>query len=130
MRPADVVLPILRAALPAASVVTWIPDVDYRTYPLVLLRRDGGPRHRTRPTKLALPVVDISVFSAEDLAAAETLYDDVLDVLFDAVRAQTQTAAGYLHSMRETAGPSQDESPFPDTWMVHGAVRLGVRPPR
>ena len=122
------VLPLLRAALPDAKVSSWIEDVDYRTFPLVSIRRDGGVRHETRPTKLSLPVVELAAFSDAGLVEAEELYDTALEALYAAVAAQTQTGAGYLHSIKETVGATQRESPYVDTWMVQGAIRLGLRP--
>jgi hypothetical protein len=130
MRPAEVVLPLLRAALPDVKVSTWIEDVDYRTFPMVAVRRAGGARHATRPNQFSLPVLELSAFSNVGLVEAEELYEDVLESLYGAVDAQTQTPAGYLHSIKETEGATQRESPFPDTWTVQGSVRLGLRPAR
>lgn len=131
MRPQEVVLPILRTALPGASVVSVIPDVDHRTYPLVLVARTGGPRNPTLPRKLSLPVVELAVFHDLGLAEAEELYEDTLEALCDAVKAQTVVeSVGYLHSLTETQGATQSASPFSDTWYVHGSVRVGVRPTR
>lgn len=128
MRPQELVLPLLRQALPDASVVSWIPDVDHRTFPLVLVRRVGGARHADHPTKLSLPVVELSVFSSAGLVECEDLYENALEALYAAVRRQTVVdGVGYLHSIRETQGATQSASPFPDTWMVRGSVRFGLR---
>lgn len=145
IRPQSVILPVLRQALPGVSVVSWIPDVDHRTFPLVAVTRAGGVRHPGRPRLLSHPEVDLSVFHAEGLVQAEELYEDVLDALFDAVDAQTvvpgagyagsgadgseqPSQAAYLHSLAESQGATLTESPFSDTWCVSGSVTVGLRP--
>jgi hypothetical protein len=129
MRPAPVVLAVLRQALPDVEVVSWIPNVDHRTFPLVSVTRAGGTRHEGRPRLLSHPEVDLSVFHAEGLVQAEELYEDVLDALFDAVQAQTVVpGAGYLHSLTESQGATLTKSPFADTWAVAGSVTVGLRP--
>ncbi|AVJ50768.1 tail terminator [Mycobacterium phage OlanP] len=125
-----VVLPILRAALPDVKVGSWIEDIDYRTFPMVNVRRVGGPRHETRPDKLALPVIEMTAYGREGLVETEKLYEDALEALYDAVKYQTQTPAGYLHSIKETMGATQFSSLFQDSWRVQGLIQLGVRPPR
>ncbi|EFV12944.1 hypothetical protein [Segniliparus rugosus] len=126
-----VVLPILRAALPRdVKVGSWIEDVDQRSMPLVNIRRVGGFRHETRPRHLALPIVEMSAFGADGLVETEQLYERALEALYDAVRDQTQTEAGYLHSIKETMGAMQLGSTFQDSWRIQGLIRLGVRPPR
>lgn len=129
-RVATVVLPILRDAFPAAQVTTWIPDVDYRVFPMIQVRRLGGPRHETRPTQLGLPVIELTVYTTDGLPETEQFYEDVLEVLYDAVKNQTETDAGYLHSIKETLGATQFSSLFQDSWRVQGLIKLGVRPPR
>lgn len=129
-RVAEVVLPILREAFPAAQVVTWVPDVDYRLFPMIQVRRVGGLRNPKRPTLLGLPVIELTVYTDVGLPETEQLYEDVLEVLFDAVKRQTPTDAGYLHSMKETFGATQFSSLFQDSWRVQGLIQLGLRPPR
>jgi hypothetical protein len=50
-RPAPVVLPILRDALPGVKVGTWVEDVDLREFPLINIRRVGGVRNPKRPNE-------------------------------------------------------------------------------
>lgn len=127
----SVVLPILRAALPDnVKVGSWVEDIDYRTFPMVNIRRVGGKRHETKPKKLALPVIEMTAYGTEGLIETELLYEDALEALFDAVEAQTQTDAGYLHSIKETMGATQFSSLFQDSWRIQGLIQLGVRPPR
>src|SRR5690606_21200752 len=38
----EIILPVLREALPGVLVTSWIPDVDRRSYPLVNIRKVGG----------------------------------------------------------------------------------------
>lgn len=106
-----------------------IPAVDHRDYPLVVLTRAGGIRNKTLPRKLSLPVLELRVIHDLGLVEAEELYEDTLDALYDAVTEQTVVeGVGHLHSVLETQGASQTASPFPDTFMVSGAVKVGVRP--
>ena len=122
------VLPIRREALPGVAVVSVIPDVDYRTFPIVAIHRAGGTRHPDLPWRFSPPVLEMLAVSASDLAEAEELYDDALDAVYDAVRQQiTVEGVGYLHSIRATEGAGQAPSPYADTWAVQGSVRLGVR---
>lgn len=130
-----VVLPILRAknltdGTTPVTVNSWIPDIDYREFPILQVRRVGGFRHITRPTKLALPVIEMTAYTAVGLVETEQLYEDALEALFDAVKNQTQTEAGYLHSIKETFGATQFSSLFQDTWRIQGLIQLGLRPPR
>ena len=127
----SVVIPILRAALPEhVKVGSWVEDIDYRMFPLVNIRRIGGSRHDRRPTQLGMPVIEMTCFGTEGLIETEKLYESALEVLYEAVRLQTQTPAGYLHSIKETMGATQFSSLFMDSWRVQGLIRLGVRPPQ
>jgi hypothetical protein len=125
-----VVLPILRDALPGVKVGSWVEDIDYRLFPMLNIRRVGGIRHDTRPTELSLPVIEMTAYGTEGLPETELLYEDALETLFAAVSNQTQTPAGYLHSIKETMGATQFSSLFQDSWRIQGLIQLGVRPPR
>lgn len=128
-----VVLPILRAALvpnKAHKCGSWVEDIDYRDFPIINVRRVGGFRHKTRPTALALPVIEMTAYGTVGLVETEQLYEDALEVLYQAVENQTQTEAGYLHSIKETFGATQFSSLFQDSWRIQGLIQLGVRPPR
>ena len=116
MRPQTLILPILREALPGASVVSVVPDVDYRTFPLVTIERAGGTRSESAPRLLAHPELKLTVVSADGLVAAEELYEEALDALYDG-----------LQRFRETQGAIEVESRYPDTWAIEGAVALSVR---
>lgn len=128
----SVVLPILRGypELAGVTVTTWIPDIDYREFPLLNVRRVGGFRHDTRPDLLDKPVIEMTVYGDVGLPETELLYTHALDALYLAVRNQTQTPAGYLCSIKETMGMTQFSSLFMDSWRVQGLIALGVRPPR
>lgn len=128
----SVVLPILRAdpRLSGVTMVTWVPDVDERTFPMINIRRIGGVRNAKQPTLYGRPVVEMTCYSDKNLIEAEQLYEDALEVLYDAVKHQTQTPAGYLQSIRETMGATQFSSLYTDSWRVQGLIQLGLRPPR
>lgn len=129
-RPQDVVLPILRSAVGDrfTKIGSWTEDVDYRQFPLLNVRRIGGIRYRPEPRHLALPLLELSVYGTAGPASTEQLYADVLEALYAAVRNQTPTDAGFLHSIAETVGATQVASPFKGSWLVRGTVRLGIRP--
>lgn len=131
-----IVLPILRARFSdweESQVQSWAPNVDLRVFPFINIRRIGGYRHDTRPTQLSLPVIEMTAYTqlpAGDLPSTETLYDDALEALYAAQAAQTQTPAGYIHSIKETMGATQFSSPYQDSFRVQGLIQLGIRPPQ
>ena len=125
----QVVIPILREAFPGVKIGSWIEDIDYRHFPMINIRRIGGPRHDRRPTDLGLPVIEMTCFTTVGIIDTEQLYEDALEALYDAVRRQHETPEGYLHSMKEVMGATQFSSLFQDSWRVQGLIQLGVRPP-
>lgn len=138
-----IVLPILRDASLTANdgddgpadpvtVTSWAPNIDYRTFPMINVRRLGGIRNPMRPTLLSTPVIEMTAYGGvnQQLEGTEQLYEDALETLYYAVKNQTQTEHGYLHSIFETMGATQFSSPFQDSWRVQGLIQLGVRPPR
>lgn len=132
-----IVRPLLLAAELSGSygaiedrVYSWNPNVDNRVWPWIQIRRLGGPRHDTRPTQLGLPVIEMTCRSQVGLPETEQLYEDAIEVLYEAVDRQTLTEAGYLSSIKETLGATQLSSEFQDSWRVQGLIKLGVRPLR
>lgn len=127
-----VALPILRAypSLTGVKCGSWVEDIDYRDFPMINLRRIGGTRNPEHPLLVATPVIEMTAYGVVDLPSTETLYDDALEALYEAVSLQTTTSAGYLHSIVETMGATEFPSPFQDSWRVQGLIQLGVRPPR
>lgn len=126
----EVALPIIREALPGVAVYSWIPDVDYREYPFLQVRRLGGLPLEGHIDELDKPVIELSAYSRDGLVETENLYLDARWALFDAVRTQKLTDAGYLHSFFDTLGPTQFDSPFDDSWRIQGLIQLGLRPRR
>lgn len=128
----EVVVPILRAdsRLDGVTVTTWIPDIDYREYPILNVRRIGGIRNPDAPSLHSSPVMELTAYHDVGLIECEELYETALDVLYDAVKSQTSTEAGYIQSMYETMGATQFSSSFQDSWRVQGLIRLAVRKPR
>ncbi|ORB67692.1 hypothetical protein [Mycolicibacterium tusciae] len=128
IRPQAVVLPILRAALPGVSVVSVLPDVDHRTYPLIYVRRQGGTRNPNLPRKHSRPAVELEVYSADGLIEAEELYDAAIEALYAAVANQTVVPnVGHLQSILDAHESTQTASEVRDTWKVTGKVGLGLR---
>jgi hypothetical protein len=139
-RVAAIVLPILKTASLTGvygtigdNVFTWVPDVDYRRWPMVEVRRLGGTRNSKAPKLHSLPVIELTVYTKTPeggLPETEQLYEDALEALYDAVEKQTATEFGYLSSIKETMGSTQFSSPYQDSWRVQGLIQLGIRPPR
>lgn len=124
----EVLIPILRDALPGVTVTSWVPDVDDRVFPILNIRRLGGLARD--PNLLDLPVIELTAYAQGGLIVCENLFLDARQVIWDAVDAQTLTSAGYLHSAKETMGPTQFDSPYDDTWRIQGLIALGLRPSR
>lgn len=131
-RPQAVVAPILRGdpRLAGVTVTTWVPDIDYREFPIINIRRIGGIRNPNAPMVHSLPVIEMSVYTDDGLIQCEELYETAIEVLYDAVERGTQTPDGYLSSIYETMGATQFSSLYQDSWRVQGLIRLGVRRPR
>jgi len=108
-------------------ITSWIPDVDKRTFPLINVRRLGGPQS-VDLRRLDLAVIEMTAYSRDGLVATENLYMDARQVLWDAWAKQIVTPAGYIHSFFQTMGPTQFDSPFEDTWRIQGLIQLGIRP--
>ncbi|UBI10050.1 hypothetical protein LA324_05425 [Corynebacterium coyleae] len=127
----EVVLPILRAGLPEdVKVGSWIEDIDYREYPMVNVRRVGGPRSKSRPHDLDNPTVELTAYHGDGLIEAEELYTQCLDLLFEAQEKQTTTEAGHLSRVEEFMGMTQFSSLFQDSWRVQGLISMTIRPNR
>ena len=124
----SLVIPILTAAFPGVRVGSWVEDIDYRTFPMLIVRRVGGTRYEGGPTRFGHSTIELSAYGTVDLPTTETLYEDALDALYDSVNDQTVSARGYIHSIKETFGATQFSSLFQDSWRVQGLISLGVRP--
>lgn len=124
-----VLLPVLREALgPDVKVGSWVEGVDYRDMPLINVRRLGGIaldiNHMDRAT------IELTAYGNEGLVQTENLLLDARQVIWNMVDNQTVTEKGYLHSFRETMGPTQFDSPYDGTWRIQCLIQLGLRPPR
>ncbi|WOT03373.1 hypothetical protein [Corynebacterium pyruviciproducens] len=127
----EVLIPILRRGLPKnVKVGSWIEDIDYRDYPIVNIRRVGGPRSSKQPFLLDTPTVEITAYHSDGIIEAEELYRDCIDVIFKAKEEQWMTDAGWISSVEERMGMTQFSSLFQDSWRIQGLVALTIRPPR
>lgn len=126
-----IVKPILLASpsMQGITITTWVPDIDYRNFPILNLRRIGGGRNPKRPNRLATAVVEMTAYGKVDLGNTEDIYDCALEALYEAVRKQLATEHGTLHSMSENMGATEFGSPFQDSWRIQGLIRLGYKPP-
>ncbi len=124
----EVLIPALRVEFPEAKVGSWVEDIDFRTYPIINIRRLGGLA--VDPQRLDRAVIELTVFGDEDLPSTEDLLYRVREFIYQMHRSQTVVSGGSINSYRETLGPTQFDSPFEDTWRVQMLIQLGVRPSR
>jgi hypothetical protein len=124
----ELIFPVLRDALPGVTIVSWMPAVTDRVFPILKVRRLGGTG--PDPERLDRPVIEMTAYTRDGLVATEELYLDARKVLWDMWKHQTVTASGHIHSFFETFGPTPFDSEIDDTWRVQGLIQLGIRPPR
>lgn len=123
----EVVIPVLRDEFPEAQVVSWVPYIKDRRYPIINVRRLGG--YPVDPRLLDRATIELTAYGDENLEATETLLKRAQIVLWDAVRLQRLVPGiGYLHSYRQTMGMTQFDSPYDETWRVQSLIQLGLRP--
>lgn len=123
----EIIIPLLRAAFPAVQVVSWVPEIDDRQYPIMNVRRAGG--YPVDPKLLDRGTVELTSYGNVNLEETEQLLKRTQIALWDAVRNQTVVpGVGYLHSYRQTFGPTQFDSPYDNTWRVQSLVQFGFRP--
>lgn len=126
----EIVLPILKAEFsPGVQVVSWVPDIQDRTLPLINVRRLGGlPRDVDMYDRA---VIEVTAYTGTNLMDCENLLLDARQVLWNAWKAQTVVPGkGSIGSYFETLGPTQFDSPWDDSWRVQYLVQLGIRPVR
>lgn len=106
----DVLLGLLRPALPGVTVRTKQPDNVPSMMPLVLLQRVGGSS--AAPRFFDTPLITVQCW-AESNQAASDLADAVRRVLWTAYRTQQVVPdVGWIGLMRESSGPL--DMPDPD----------------
>jgi hypothetical protein len=126
----EVVLPILRDAFPSAQVVSWVPQKKDRVFPIINVRRAGG--YPVDPNLLDRATIELTCYGTIEtggLEETERLLLRAQRVLWNAVTNQTVIpGVGYLHSYRQTFGPTQFDSPYDDTWRIQSLIQMGLRP--
>lgn len=125
----EVVLPILKADLPGVQVVSWVPDVADRQFPIVQVRRLGGLEVDVDMYDRA--VIELTAYTDTNLMDCENLCLDARQILWDAWKTQTVVPGkGSIGSFFTTLGPTQFDSPYDDTYRVQSLIQLGLRPVR
>lgn len=125
----EIVLPILKAELPGVQVVSWVPDVEDREFPMLNVRRLGGLEVDVDMYDRA--VIEVTAYTDTNLIDCENLCQDARQVLWNAWKKQTVvTNKGSIGSFFTTLGPTQFDSPYDDTWRVQTLIQLGLRPIR
>jgi hypothetical protein len=126
-RIAAIVIPLLREAFPDVQVVSWMPAVEDRRYPVLKVRRAGG--YPVDPTLLDRGTVELTSYGDVCFEDTEELLQKAQIVLWNAVGNQTVVpGVGYLHSYRQTFGITQFDSPYDNTWRVQSLIQFGFRP--
>lgn len=125
----EIVLPILKAELPGVQVVSWVPDVDDRQYPIINIRRLGGLE--VDVDMLDRAVIEVTAFTDTNVMECEDLCLDARQILWNAWKRQTVVSGkGSISSFFTTLGPTQFDSPYDDTFRVQTLIQLGLRPTR
>lgn len=113
----DVLLALLRPALPGVEVSQAIPDGVPTFVPLVVLRRTGGDS--LAPEFYDTPLINVQCWCADDRAnnidasrAASNLADQVRGILWTAYRTQQVVPGlGWIGAIRESSGPLEITDP-------------------
>lgn len=125
----EVVLPILKADMPGVQVVSWVPDVADRQFPIVQIRRLGGLEIDVDMYDRA--VIELTAYTDTNLMDCENLCLDARQILWNAWKTQTVVPGkGSIGSFFTTLGPTQFDSPYDDTYRVQSLIQLGLRPVR
>lgn len=113
----DVLLELLRPALPGVEVMSRIPDHVPGYLPLVVVRRTGGDS--PAPEFYDQPLVNVQCWCDEDpdnnidgSRAASDLADQVRGILWTAQRTQQVIPdRGWIGFIREASGPMEVTDP-------------------
>lgn len=131
----DVLMDLLRPAMPGVFVMSRIPDKVPQYLPLVVLRRTGGDSQA--PEFYDTPFVNVQCWAEEDVAGGRDAYrvasdlaDQVRGVLWTAYRTQQVVPGrGWLGSMRESTGPMEITDPdLPLLGRLAATYEIRVRP--
>ena len=132
--PFDLLLALLRDALPDVNVRGSVPDEVPDLVPLVVIRRIGGSS--PYPDHWDEPLINVQCWAAADGAtdatrAASNLADQVRGVLWTAWRRQTVTPAGHISFIRESQAPQEiDDVDLPFLGRFAATYELFLRNPR
>jgi hypothetical protein len=123
----QIVMPLLQQAFPDVQVVSWVPQMKDRVFPILNVRRAGG--YPVDPTLLDRGTVELTSYGNVCLEDTEDLLKRAQIALWNAVGNQTVVPGiGYLHSYRQTFGMTQFDSPYDNTWRVQSLIQFGIRP--
>lgn len=131
----DVLTELLRTDIPAAYVMTRIPDRLPEYLPLIVIRRVGGDS--AAPDFYDTPWINVQCWADEDriaeidaFRAASNLADEVRRVLWTAYRAQRVVPGlGWINSVRESSAPQEVADPdLPFLGRYAATYELRIRP--
>lgn len=114
----DVLLDLLRDAMPGVTVMSRIPDGVPQYLPLVVVRRTGGD-YSVAPDFYDQPYVNVQCWADEDrdtgidaYRAASDLADQVRGILWTAYRTQQVVPGkGWIGYIRESTAPLEVADP-------------------
>lgn len=129
----DILLELIREALPDVAVRSAIPDGVPGLVPLVVLRRIGGSS--VRPKFWDGCLMNVQCWAAGDgddidpARAAGDLADSVRRTLWEALESQTVTTYGHIIGLRETQGPMEiGDVDLPHLARFSATYNVRVRP--
>lgn len=125
-RVSAVIFPILREALPQTQVVSYVPEISDRSYPLLVARRSGGVA--VDMELLDRCRVDIQVWHHEGMGAAEELALSARAALLQAWKQQRVIGGASIGRIVETSGPNHVRDPGDSAWRVQCSYELFIRP--
>lgn len=125
-RAAALVLPILREALPGVQVVSRMPEVSDRRYPMLLVHRAGG--NAIHIDLLDRMSVNLQCWAADDDKAEQVLLN-ARAALWSAHRSQRVIpGVGHISYMTEVSGPNSVPSQIDGHARYQSLYSLRVRP--
>lgn len=125
-RVSAVILPVLRESLPGVQVVSHVPEISDRSYPLLLARRNGG-------TAIDMELLDrcrveFQVWHSESPGAAEDLALLARSSLLQAWKDQRVVGGASIGRISESGGPNFVRDPGDAAWRVQSSYEILIRP--
>lgn len=125
-RVSAVILPILREALPDVQVVSFVPELSDRAYPVLLARRSGGSAIDME--LLDRCRVEFQLWHPDSPGAAEDLALSARASLVQAWKDQRVVGGASIGRITESSGLTFARDPGDAAWRVQSSYELFIRP--